>query len=440
MDDLLDDLNVITQPVKLRLSTMTSVGTFTESKKACGLQARGLRASNTIQLQQAYTRDFIPVDRSYIPTKTTALQWPHLKHLANQLPPLQNCEVGLLIGFDCPSALAPLEVIIGGKNEPFAQKTELGWSIIGLSNPHLDRQGNQSFVHRIKVREIPVPSTNDVLRTLESDFNERGYEDKSVSQEDVRFIQHLSANIKQKENGRYELPLPFKCSGQPSLPNNRKLAAVRLQHLKKRLKSNKQYSEHYKAFMEEIINKGDAEPAPAILEGETVWYIPHHGVYHPQKPDKLRVVFNCSAKFRGISLNDTFLTGPDLINSLVGVLCRFRKEQVAVTCDIEKMFHQFLVPSGERNYLRFLWWEGGDMEKEPQDYRMAVHLFGATSSPGCANFGLKYLAQQHKVNHPLAAEFVERNFYVDDGLTSVRSVDEAKELIVDAQALWRLKA
>ena len=29
-------------------------------------------------------------------------------------------------------------------------------------------------------------------------------------------------------------------------------------------------------------------------------------------------------------------------------------------------------------------------------YRMKVHLFGAASSPGCANFGLKFLAEEHK--------------------------------------------
>lgn len=437
LEDLLESLNVVSQPVQLRLSTMTAADTITASKRVCGLKVRGLQSASSIPLQQAYTRDFIPVDKSYIPTKHTALQWSHLRHLASQLSPLLNCEVGLLIGFDCPSALAPLEAIIGGENEPFAQRTVLGWSIIGLSNPHLDRQGNQSFVHRVAVKEIPVPSPNDILKILESDFNEKAYEDKCVSQEDVRFIQHLSANIHQKDNGHYELPLPFKCSSRPSLPNNKGLATARLQHLKKRLKSNKQYYDHYKAFMEEMIIKGDAEQAPAILSGETVWYIPHHGVYHPQKPNKLRVVFDCSAKFRGISLNDTLLTGPDLTNSLVGVLCRFRKEPVAVTCDIEKMFHQFLVPPDERNYLRFLWWEGGDLEKEPQEYRMAVHLFGATSSPGCANFGLKYLAQQHKVNYPSASAFIEKNFYVDDGLTSVPSTSEAKELIMQAQRVCK---
>lgn len=108
------------------------------------------------------------------------------------------------------------------------------------------------------------------------------------------------------------------------------------------------------------------------------------------------MVFDCSAKFRGILLNDTLLTGPDLINSLVGVVFRFRKESVAVVCDIEKMFHQFHVTPQARNYLRFLWWEDGQLETEPREYRMTVHLFGASSSPGCANFGLKYIWLNNK--------------------------------------------
>ena len=345
--------------------------------------------------------------------------------------------MGLLIGYDCPLALAPLEVIRGDGNEPFAQRTELGWSITGSSNPHLDRPGSRSFVHRVAVKEMPMPSAADILKILESDFNERGYEDKYVSQDDVRFIQHLSDNMKQRQDGHYELPLPFKSGTLPLLPNNKRLATVHLHHLRKKLKNNKQYNDHYKTFMEEIISRGDAEPAPPMAEGEIVWYIPHHGVYHPQKTDKLRVVFDCSAKFHGVSLNDTLLTGPDLINSLVGVLCRFRKEAVAVVCDIERMFHQFFVPPRVRNYLRCLWREHGDLETEPQEYQMAVHLFGAASSPGCANFGLKYLAQQHKSAHSSASAFVEKNFYVDDGLTSVPSIKEAKDLIVEAQSLCK---
>ncbi|XDV46694.1 hypothetical protein PO909_014534 [Leuciscus waleckii] len=334
---------------------------------------------------------------------------------------------------DCPSALAPLEVITGGENEPFAQKTELGWSIIGAANPHLDRQGSQRFVHRVAVREMPVPSAADILKVLESDFIERNSEGKCVSQDDVRFIQILSENIQQKEDGH--MPLPFKGQNPPSLPNNKKLAIIRLQHLKRKFKANQQFYGHYKAFMEDVINKGDAEPAPEVSVGDVVWYIPHHGVYHPKKPGKLRVVFDCSAKFCCISLNDTLLTGPDMIHSLVGVLFRFRKEKVI--CDIERMFHQFFVRPDNRSYLRFLWWEHGDLDREPKEYQMAVHLFGAASSPGCADFGLKYLAQQYKALYPSAAAFVENSFYVDDGLVSVPTVKEACELIVEAQELCK---
>ncbi|RXN10419.1 hypothetical protein ROHU_030778 [Labeo rohita] len=260
MKDFLEELHVNCEEVKLKLSTMTTTDTLTTSHKIRGLRVRGLQGEKYIQVPQAYTCDFIPVDRSYIPTKKTALQWPHLKCIAHEMPPLQSCDIGMLIGYDCPSALAPLEVITGGDNEPFAQKTNIGWSIIGLCNPHLDRQGNQSFVHRVSVKEVLVPSAIDVLKVLESDFNERHPEDKHVSQEDIRFIRLLSDNVQQKEDGHYQLPLPFKSCSAPLLPNNKKLAMARLQHLKKRLKNNQQY-------YESVVDIGNA-PESAILSNE----------------------------------------------------------------------------------------------------------------------------------------------------------------------------
>ena len=73
-------------------------------------------------------------------------------------------------------------------------------------------------------------------------------------------------------------------------------------------------------------------------DGDT-WHIPHHGVYDPHKPGKIRAVFECSAKFVGLSLNSMFYKGPDLTNSLVGVLTRFREDRVAVMADIELTFY-----------------------------------------------------------------------------------------------------
>lgn len=84
----------------------------------------------------------------------------------------------------------------------------------------------------------------------------------------------------------------------------------------------------------------------------STWYIPHHEIYHPRKPEKIRVVFDCSARFRDTSLNDHLLTGPDFINALPGVLCRFREHRIALICDVERMFHRFHVSPRDRDFLR----------------------------------------------------------------------------------------
>ena len=227
------------------------------------------------------------------------------------------------------------------------------------------------------------------------------------------------------------MSLPFK-NGKPMLPNNKR-TAVRLNHLNRKFDTNPKYHSDYKKFMEDIIESGHAEKVGSQGEEGRVWYIPHHGVYHPQKPGKIRVVFDCSARHAGTSLNGHLLTGPDLINKLFGVLCRFREHPIAVMCDIERMFHQFLVNEEDRDYLRFLWWDNGNTSNKPQEYRMTVHLFGAASSPGCANYGLKHLENQHENEFPLAASFIRRNLYVDDALKGTETEDEAKRLVKEAQ-------
>ena len=71
---------------------------------------------------------------------------------------------------------------------------------------------------------------------------------------------------------------------------------------------------------------------------------PHHPVFGANK-DKLRVVFDCAAKVRGVSLNDVIHQGPDYNNSLLGVLLRFRTRAIAFMTDVHAMFHQVRVPA-----------------------------------------------------------------------------------------------
>jgi hypothetical protein len=199
------------------------------------------------------------------------------------------------------------------------------------------------------------------------------------------------------------------------------------------MENDKRYRDDYINFMNELIEQNYAETVPEselANEDGNVWYIPHHGVYNPRKPKKIRVVFDCSANYKGESLNNHLLQGPDLTNGLAGVLCRFRKDPTAFMCDVEAMFHQFKVAEAHRNFLRFLWWEDGDTRKRLIEYRMTVHLFGAGSSPGCANFGLKRIADDHEEGCGSdAAKLLRNDFYVDDGLKSVDTVEHATTLI-----------
>ena len=72
---------------------------------------------------------------------------------------------------------------------------------------------------------------------------------------------------------------------------------------------------------------------------------------------------------------------------------------------------------------------GGDLEKEPEEYRMLVHLFGGTSSPSCANYTLKKTADHNREDFDaIAVETVKRNFYVDDCLRSVATDTQAVRL------------
>lgn len=76
--------------------------------------------------------------------------------------------------------------------------------------------------------------------------------------------------------------------------------------------------EKYKEFMENLLVKDYASKVThEVGPLGTHWYLPHHPVFHPQMPGKLRVVFDCSTKYGNISLNDQLLQGLDLTNSLV---------------------------------------------------------------------------------------------------------------------------
>ena len=189
--------------------------------------------------------------------------------------------------------------------------------------------------------------------------------------------------------------------------------------------------------MDNLFNKGYATESTGI-QASSSWYIPHHGVYYPHKPDKIQVVFDCNSEFQGRNLNKELLSGPDLTNQIVGVLSRFRENEITLMVDIESMFYQVQVSEEHRRFLKFLWWKDGKYKNPVVDCEINVQVFGATSSPGYSNYVLKKTSLDYKeVCGSKVSETLCRNFCVDDKLKSVKSDEEAVELMKDVKLMCR---
>ena len=404
-----------------------------------GLQVSSYHGGPAIQLPRTFTQPHLPVGPDDTPTKKTLQSWPHLQELADIIPEYdEKIPIGLLLGADCPRALQPLEVIASEDNGPFAMRTSIGWCVSGPAVQNKSGRCNVTC-NRIQVEENDLDKMFSSLYEME--FNEQLSQlrvkdsqmiydsgQDTMSCEDISFMSLMNSEVKFLD-GHYQLPLPFKEAVCKTI-SNREQAEKRSLGLKGRFVKDSKFKEDYTQFMNDMIKNGFAEKANMASPHDQCWYIPHHGIYHPKKPDKIRVVFDCSCSYAGFCLNKKLMQGPNLASSLVGVLTRFRTEQFAFMADVDSMFYQVRIPEDQRSYVRFLWWSNGNTDSPLEDYQMCVHLFGSISSPSCANFALKRTAddQESKFGKE-AADTLRRNFYVDDLLKSSDTSQRAQQLL-----------
>ena len=277
--------------------------------------------------------------------------------------------VEMLIGENCVEALQPLEVIPSQQDGPYAYRTIIGWCVVG---PIVDEKSDAVSCSQIAVIQVENGSLakhhfeeqnkcedigiKEMLRKIYTgDFQDTSSERENniigkiseISNEDRRFLKILDTET-MKVGNHYQKPLPLK-NPDIKLPNSRKVAERRLLYLKKRLMKDDRFYQQYTEFRQEILKKGYTKESKSNPQDGRVWYLSHHGVYHPRKPGKIRFVFDCSSELNGRSINKELLMGPDLTNQLIEVLTRFQQEEVAVMADIEKMYFQILVSDEHRS-------------------------------------------------------------------------------------------
>ena len=196
-----------------------------------------------------------------------------------------------------------------------------------------------------------------------------------MSKEEQRAIKTLEQTS--RFNGeRYEVGLLWR-EDEVKLPNNFYSAMGQFRSLEKRLQKDDTLRQRYQETIDTDVTAAYVRKIDQTELNETrkdlQWYLPHHPVINPHKPEKVRRVCNAAAQYQGVALSDKLLSGPDLLQSLVGIIFRFREHQIALSADIEAMFPQIGVPSADSRCQRFLWRD--NPEQRIEFYEYTRHVF-----------------------------------------------------------------
>lgn len=159
------------------------------------------------------------------------------------------------------------------------------------------------------------------------------------------------------------------------------------------------------------------------------FYISHLAVVNTRSHSTpVRIVFNSSQVCQGMSLNSCLAKGPDCyMNNLIGILLRWREEQVALVGDIRKMFHSIHLKPLEQHCHRFLW-RDLETDQEPDVYVMTRVNMGDTPAPAISTEAMYKTADMFETDSPKAANLLKRSSYVDDLIDSQPSTAEALKI------------
>ncbi|XP_062541544.1 uncharacterized protein LOC134209563 [Armigeres subalbatus] len=417
--DLVAQLGLVgeLQPICLRWTGNTS--RVEKTSQTVTITISGQKAKRCYKLIDAHTVENLNLPVQSFQAEEATTKFAHLKHLPIQS--YRNARPEVLIGVDNLKLAVPLKTREGNGSGPVAAKTRLGWCVYGRQNACV----NETFSFH-----ICECTKDDVLHETVKQFfavEENGIKHPvdACSAEDERARELLEKTTK-RVGRRFETGLLWK-DDEVEFPDSYSMALRRHQCLQRRMEKNPTLRENISRQIQEYVEKGYAHRAtPADLENANprrVWFLPLGAVTNPHKPGKVRLVWDAAAKVSGVSLNSALLKGPDQLTLLPTVMFRFRLYAVAVSADIEQMFHQLGILPADRNSLRFLWSETSD--KPAEIYLMDVATFGATCSPASAQYVKNLNAKEHILQYPRAVEGILKSHYVDDYLDSFGTESEA---------------
>ena len=372
-----------------------------------------------------------PVPRPAVPQNILESRDLRNLQLADDYSKDEEKEIHMLIGLDYYWKL------VTGRNKvkkstdlPIAMETEFGWILVSNSNdPGMHSQSNTNIQTMLITTEVESSINSGLKKFWEI---EQEIIEKPITEESKQAVRKFHDSVRyDQENKKYIVGLPF--IDDNNLGSNYKVAEKRLQSLVKKLDSNPQLKERYREAMSEYINSGFAELVPEneIYSSQPgIYYIPHRAVINEENATtKVRIVSDASSAMKNeSSLNDKLLTGPKLQPSIVEIMIRWRMNPVALIADIRKMYLMISVEDRDRNSLRFLWIENGEVKH----YRHTVLPFGLRSAPYLAIETVQSHIKKFRKTYPDVTESLVDSTYVDDYATGADTAEEAKQTVIQA--------
>ena len=361
-------------------------------------------------------------------------EYCHLRDL--DLQDTYTGPVQLITGTNNSDLILPKRIVkpsgqSGVDTVSYAVETPLVWAV---TNWLPGEQCEASRYSAFKVYERSACEDEELTRlvTAQSEIETLGMvklANLTCSIEDKRALSLMERSTVKFEGEDAYVSGLFWRDKEPSLPNNYDMALRRLKSLEKKFENDPEMRDRYAKSIQDDVEKGYVKrlSKEEVQNGSKVtWYLPHRFVINPKKPDRLRRVYDASAKFMGQSLNDKIYIGPDLLSSLFGVFLRFCEGRIAMAADVKEMYHMLCLPEGDKPAMRFLWSES--LDEEPSVYQFERTVFGEVSAPSRANYTMRRNADENGEDLPLGVRAVYKHFYMDDGLPSTDSREEAIEM------------
>ncbi|XP_074032901.1 uncharacterized protein [Leptinotarsa decemlineata] len=393
--------------------------TFKISSKTCN-------SNSNFYLRHVRTIKNLSLPKQTVDIDQISLKYPYID---NKIQSMIDVRPKILIGQDNWPLLVSKKIISGPWHGPALTKTLLGWVVHG--NLHHSNDNMNTFVCFVDLKEKDeLDILHDLIKEqwkMESFPTSR----QSLSREDIR-AQEIMDSTMRRIGDTFETGLLWKKSNH-HLPESKKNAMRRLVCTEKRMHKDEEFGRMYCEKFEDMIKKNYiskiSNDEDNLNDGK-IWYLPHFGVMNPNKPNKLRIVFDASLKSNGNSLNDFLLTGPDLYNSLQTILLNFRIKRYAFSADIKEMFLRVNVRKEDRSAQRILY-RGMRKDDDPDVYEINVVFFGSSCGPCLAQEAKNRNAKEFQEEYPEAVKAIINDHYMDDYLGGADNVQEAKQLIRD---------